>query len=84
MQKLVFDTNVFISSLIQRNYPYYIVTEIFSNNNIELCISDEVLDEYYTVLNREKFAKYPDFITTAQMLLVTLERKQKNIRQQPK
>lgn len=77
MQKLVIDTNVFISSLIQRNYPYYIVKEIFSNNNIELCISDEVLDEYYTVLNREKFAKYPDFITTAQMLLVNIGKKAK-------
>ena len=53
MQRIVIDTNVFISSLIQRNYPYYITSAIFSNSNIQLCISDEVVEEYYAVLNRD-------------------------------
>ncbi len=75
MQKLVIDTNIFISSIIQRGYPYYITTEIFSNNDIKLCISDEVFEEYYDVLNREKFTKYPDFITKAQRLLANIEKK---------
>ncbi len=30
MQKIVIDTNVLVSSLIQRNYPYHIVVEFFS------------------------------------------------------
>ena len=75
MQKLVIDTNIFISSIIQRSYPYYITTEIFSNNNIDLCISDEVFEEYYDVLNREKFARYPDFILKAQALLASIAKK---------
>jgi uncharacterized protein len=52
MQRLVIDTNVFVSSLIQRGYPYLITRELFSNNDIQLCVSDEILEEYYDVLNR--------------------------------
>lgn len=74
MQKIIIDSNVFVSALIQHSYPYHIVTEIFSNNKIELCISDEVFEEYYDVLNREKFAKYPDFIAKAQALLADIEK----------
>ena len=75
MQKIVIDTNVFVSSLIQKSYPFYIVTNIFSAGDIELCISDEVFDEYHNVLNREKFAKYPDFLAKAQRLLVDIQRR---------
>ena len=46
------------------------------------CISDEVFEEYYDDLNREKFTKYPDFITKAQRLLANIEKKQSNIPQQ--
>lgn len=45
MQKIIIDSNVFVSALIQHSYPYHIVTEIFSNNKIELCISDKVFEE---------------------------------------
>jgi len=75
MQKLVIDTNVFISSLIQRSYPYLITTELFSNKEIHLCISDEVFEEYYDVLNREKFERFADFITKSQTLLTNISRK---------
>lgn len=75
MQKLVIDTNVFISSLIQHSYPYLITTELFSNNDIQLCISDEVFEEYYDVLHREKFEKFADFTTKAQTLLTNVSRK---------
>lgn len=75
MQKLVIDTNVFVSALIQRNYPYLIVSEILSESDIELCISDEVFEEYFDVLNREKFSKYPDFEAKAQTLLVDIQKR---------
>ena len=75
MQKLIIDTNVFISSLIQRGYPYYIVTELFSAASIEFCISNDVFEEYYEVLSREKFSKYPDFTIKAQTLLANIRRK---------
>ncbi len=74
MQSIVVDTNVFVSALIQRSYPYYIVNELFSSVDIQLCISDKVFEEYYAVLSREKFSKYSDFTAKAQRLLVDIER----------
>jgi putative PIN family toxin of toxin-antitoxin system len=48
--------------------------EIFSNNKIQLCLSDELFEEYFNVLNRKKFSKYPDFIANAQVLLIDIEK----------
>lgn len=75
MQKIILDTNVLVSALIQRNYPYLILNELFIEGRVTLCISDELLSEYYEVLNRKKFAKYPDFVKTAETLLATMEAK---------
>jgi putative PIN family toxin of toxin-antitoxin system len=41
MQKVIIDTNVFVSALIQRNYPYLIVRDLFIEEKIQLCVSDE-------------------------------------------
>ena len=73
MQKIVIDTNVLVSSLIQRNFPYFIVNELFIENKFQLCISDELLAEYYEVLSRPKFAKFQDFFIRAEALLVEIE-----------
>lgn len=75
MQKIVIDTNVFVSALIQRSNPYYIVSELLSGADIKLCISDDAFDEYYAVLNREKFSKYSDFAAKAQTLLVDIQKR---------
>ena len=75
MQKIVIDTNVFVSSIIQRGYPYLIVNELFIEGKISLCISDEILKEYYDVLKRRKFEKYPDFVNKAETLLADIESK---------
>ncbi|MGV8137789.1 MAG: putative toxin-antitoxin system toxin component, PIN family [Mangrovibacterium sp.] len=72
MQRIVIDTNVIVSALIQRSYPYLIVNEAFSNKDIKICISEELLEEYVNVLNREKFKKFPDFEANAQALLVDI------------
>jgi putative PIN family toxin of toxin-antitoxin system len=74
MQKVVIDTNVFVSALIQRSYPYLIITDLFIEGRIELCISDPLLEEYYTVFNRKKFSKYPEFLSKAQILIADIER----------
>jgi len=74
MQKIVIDTNVLVSSLIQRSYPYHIVVEVFSNDKIQVCLSDDLFAEYLNVLNRDKFSKFPDFVANAQALLVDLEK----------
>lgn len=75
MQKIVIDTNVIVSSLIQKNYPYLIVNDLFIEAKFHLCISDELLKEYYEVLAREKFAKFPDFFAKAESLLSNIETK---------
>ena len=74
MQKLVIDTNVLVSALIQRSYPYLILQEILSNPELQICLSEPLLKEYVEVLNRKKFAKFPDFVAKAQFVLTEIER----------
>jgi hypothetical protein len=71
--RLILDTNVLVSALIQRNYPYFILDRVLEDNSIELCISDQLFAEYVDVLNREKFSRYADFNIRAQTLLAGLE-----------
>lgn len=75
MQKIVIDTNVLVSGLIQQGYPYLIVNNLFIEQKISLCISDELLAEYYEVLKRKKFSRYPDFLSKAESLLAEIETK---------
>ncbi len=73
MQKVVIDTNVLVSSIIQRGYPYLLINELFIEGKISLCTSDEVLQEYYDVLRRRKFARYSDFVNRAELLIASIE-----------
>jgi len=73
MQKIIIDTNVLVSSLIQKSYPYKIVHELFIENKIVLCISEALMTEYYDVLRRPKFAAYYDFVARAESLLADIE-----------
>ena len=75
MQRIVIDTNVIIYSLIQKSYPYTIVNELFIDDKIEMCVSEELMAEYYDVLRREKFARFHDFFSRAEALLVEIETK---------
>jgi putative PIN family toxin of toxin-antitoxin system len=75
MQKIVIDTNVFVSGLIQRSYPYLIVNDLFIEGRINLCVSDEILKEYHLVFRRKKFHKYPDFTNRAESLIADIETK---------
>ncbi len=75
MQKIVIDTNVIVSSLIQRNYPYFIINELFIDEKFQLCVSEELMAEYYEVLTRIKFAKFQDFFARAETLLADIEAK---------
>jgi putative PIN family toxin of toxin-antitoxin system len=75
MQKIVIDTNVIVSSLIQRNYPYLILNDFFFEDKFQLCVSDVLLAEYYEVLNRPKFSKFQDFFIKAEALLTNIETK---------
>ena len=75
MQKIVIDTNVIVSSLIQRSYPYFIIAELLVPDKFELCISEELMAEYYEVLARPKFARFHDFFIRAEALLADIEEK---------
>jgi hypothetical protein len=75
MQKIVIDTNVIVSSLIQRSYPYKIIYELFVDDKFLLCVSEELMAEYYEVLSRQKFARFPDFFGKAENLLADIESK---------
>jgi uncharacterized protein len=75
MQRIIIDTNVLVSALIQRSYPFYILDSVFANTHIEICLSDELFDEYFNVLNREKFTKYPEFVTRSPALLASLKKR---------
>lgn len=78
MQKVIIDTNVIVSSLIQRNYPYLIISELFIEDKFQLCVSVELMKGYYNVLSRPKFAKFKDFYRRAEMLLADIEVKATN------
>ena len=71
MQKIILDTNVIVSSLIQRNYPYLIVDYCIEGNAI-ICISDPIFKEYLEVLARPKFSRFTDFKTNAEFLMARL------------
>ena len=75
MPKIILDTNVLVSALIQKSYPYFIVNKIFAPGEIEICVSEVLLREYYEVLRRKKFSKYPDFYIIAERLIADIERK---------
>ena len=75
MQKIVIDTNVIVSALIQRGYPYLILNELFIEQKFQLCVSDTLMAEYYEVLSRPKFSKFQDFYIRAEVLLAEIETK---------
>jgi putative PIN family toxin of toxin-antitoxin system len=73
MQKIIIDTNVVVSALIQRSYPYRIIYDIFVAEKIQLCVSEQLMREYYEVLSRPKFAQFQDFFMRAELLLIEIE-----------
>lgn len=75
MQRVVIDTNVLISALIQKSYPYLIIQGVLLNEKVELCLSELLFSEYYEVLHRPKFSKFHDFVNRAELLLTNVERR---------
>ena len=75
MQKVIIDTNVIVSSLIQKSYPYKIVFDLFIEDRFSLCISQELMAEYYAVLERPKFAQFHEFAVKAKLVLANIELK---------
>lgn len=49
MQKLILDTNVIVSGLISNSIPTKILYELVLTRKVELCLSEEILDEYISL-----------------------------------
>jgi putative PIN family toxin of toxin-antitoxin system len=75
MHKVIIDTNVLVSALIQRSYPNFILYNCVLENLVKVCISDELFEEYLVVLNRPKFSKYADFLNKAEFVIAQIESK---------
>jgi putative PIN family toxin of toxin-antitoxin system len=73
MQKVILDTNIIVSALIQKNFPYFILHELYIDRKIQLCISDDLLAEYFEVLKRDKFNRFPNFMQTADWVLKDIQ-----------
>jgi len=69
MQKIVLDTNVIVSALISNSYPKQILYDIVFDRKVANCISNEILEEYIEVLNREKFEKFSNFKNNAEVVI---------------
>ena len=68
MPKIVLDTNVLVAALISNGCPARILNELVLENRVSLCLSEVVWEEYVDVLNRDKFSRYPEFTTQAQIV----------------
>jgi uncharacterized protein len=73
MQKLILDTNVIVSALISSSIPTKILYELVLTQKVEICLSEEVFAEYVEVLNRDKFSKFANFKTKAEVVLNRLQ-----------
>ena len=69
MQKLILDTNVIVSALISNSIPSQILYEFVLDKKVETCLSDEIFAEYLEVLGRDKFSKFGNFKTKADVVL---------------
>jgi putative PIN family toxin of toxin-antitoxin system len=71
--RIVLDTNVLISAAIQpRGLPAQVL-ELIASRAVELCISEELLDEYREVFGRAKFAGLDLHLVTRLLTLVADE-----------
>ena len=75
MQRVIIDTNVIVSSLIQISFPHRIIFDLFIEDKILLCISPQLIAEYYEVLKRSKFAQFQEFAVKARIVLTNIEMK---------
>ncbi|MEP7129234.1 MAG: putative toxin-antitoxin system toxin component, PIN family [Chitinophagales bacterium] len=69
MQRIVIDTNVIVSALIGSANSQKIIYDFVFGKKVIVCSSPQEFSEYVEVLNRDRFAKYPEFVTKAEIVL---------------
>lgn len=60
MNRIVLDTNVLVSGMINAFGPPGRIVDLLREGMIELVVDDRILSEYRIVLNRPKFQRYFD------------------------
>lgn len=65
MHKIVIDTNILVSAILSKSYPYSIVHDLIFQEKVISFTSDSVLSEFYSVIEYPKFKKYSGFILNA-------------------
>lgn len=68
------DTNVVISGILSKSYPYRILYELVAEQRVNLLLSASVLSEYKTVLSWDKFSRVAGFKQKADAVLHHIER----------
>jgi len=63
MQNIVLDTNCLIMSL-SPNKPYYRIWQDFLLGRFNLCITNDIFEEYLEVIGRNLSQKYAEYIAT--------------------
>jgi hypothetical protein len=69
-QKVIIDTNLWISFLISGNAK---LDDLLFSRKVTLIFSEELVQEFVSVALRPKFARYFDFQTVAELLSVFYE-----------
>ena len=69
MQKIILDTNVIVSALISNSVPTMILYQLVLPGKVEICLSEKIFQEYVNVLNRDKFARFANFKSMADVVL---------------
>mgnify|MGYP006286558831 CR=1 FL=1 len=73
MLKIILDTNVLVSGLISFTSSPAQILDLIADDKIKVHLSNEILYEYKTVINRDKFKKYDNFYTYGRFVIVYLE-----------
>lgn len=73
MQKVILDTNVIVSALISNSVPTKILYELVLTKTVQPCLTNDILEEYVEVLNRDKFSKFANFKNKAEIVLTKLK-----------
>ncbi len=69
MHKVILDTNVIISSILSRSYPYLIVYRLILQSKIQNYFSNETRQELEAVLSYPKFSKIKGFENDSKAIL---------------
>ena len=71
--RIVIDTNVFISSIIgQYGFAHKIFEELVLSGEVTICLSEQLLSEYKMVAERQRFRKIPNFVQKSKDLIDAL------------